>query len=154
MTLKSQYNVALKNTLWAVSVVSPVAPVAENCSRVAFSWILSMTTNQNWNTLWKIGGFLKWWYPTTIGFPTKNDHFGVWNGGYHHLRKHPYLEDKSLCKLQPSWGKLYCWAIITVTTRWFKVTFYPLFGGHLTIYKGHLTIPKRLYFMCSKSIQL
>ena len=26
-------------------------------------------------------GFLKWWYPTTMGFPTKNDHFGVWNGG-------------------------------------------------------------------------
>ena len=23
------------------------------------------------------------------GFPTKNDHFGVF-GGYHHLRKHPY----------------------------------------------------------------
>jgi len=23
------------------------------------------------------GGFLKWWYPTTIGFPTKNDHFVV-----------------------------------------------------------------------------
>ena len=23
------------------------------------------------------GGFLKWWYPTTIGFPIKNDHFGV-----------------------------------------------------------------------------
>ena len=23
------------------------------------------------------GGFLKWWYPTTMGFPTKNDHFGV-----------------------------------------------------------------------------
>jgi len=22
-------------------------------------------------------GFLKWWYPTTMGFPTKNDHFGV-----------------------------------------------------------------------------
>ena len=35
-----------------------------------------------------IGGFLKWWYPTTMGFPTENDHFGVlW--GYHHLRKHP-----------------------------------------------------------------
>ena len=30
------------------------------------------------------GGFLKWWYPTTIGFPTENDHFGgVW--------KHPYI---------------------------------------------------------------
>ena len=23
------------------------------------------------------GGFLKWWYPTTMRFPTKNDHFGV-----------------------------------------------------------------------------
>ena len=37
----------------------------------------------------KHGGFLKWWYPTTMGFPTKNDHFGViW--GYHHFRKHPH----------------------------------------------------------------
>ena len=35
------------------------------------------------------GGFLKWWYPTTMGFPTKNDHFGVF-WGYHHLRKHPF----------------------------------------------------------------
>ena len=35
------------------------------------------------------GGFLKWWYPTTIGFPTKNAHSGVF-WGYHHLRKHPY----------------------------------------------------------------
>jgi len=26
------------------------------------------------------GGFLKWWYPTTMGFPTKNDHFGVFWG--------------------------------------------------------------------------
>ena len=24
-----------------------------------------------------------------MGFPTKNDHFGVF-GGYHHLRKHPF----------------------------------------------------------------
>ena len=22
-------------------------------------------------------GFLQWWYPRTMGFPTKNDHFGV-----------------------------------------------------------------------------
>ena len=36
----------------------------------------------------QLGGFLKWWYPTTMGFPTKNDHFGVFRG-YHHLRKHP-----------------------------------------------------------------
>ena len=36
------------------------------------------------------GGFLKCWYPTTMGFPTKNDHFGVF-WGYHDLRKHPYV---------------------------------------------------------------
>ena len=36
------------------------------------------------------GGFLKWWYQTIIGFPTKTDHFGVFRG-YHHLRKHPYV---------------------------------------------------------------
>ena len=35
------------------------------------------------------GGFLKWWYQTAIGFPTKNDHFVVF-WGYHHFRKHPY----------------------------------------------------------------
>jgi len=37
------------------------------------------------------GGFLKWWYPTTMDFPTKNDHFGVFRG-YHYLRKHPNIE--------------------------------------------------------------
>ena len=26
------------------------------------------------------GGFLKWWYQTAIGFPTKNDHFEVFWG--------------------------------------------------------------------------
>jgi len=36
-----------------------------------------------------LGGFLKWWYPKSIGFPTKNDHFGVF-WGYHHFRKHPF----------------------------------------------------------------
>ena len=35
-------------------------------------------------------GFLKWWYPTTMGFPTRNDHFVVF-WGYHHFRKHPYF---------------------------------------------------------------
>ena len=32
----------------------------------------------------------KWWYPTSMGFPTENDHFGVF-WGYHHSRKHPYI---------------------------------------------------------------
>ena len=35
------------------------------------------------------GCFLKWWYPKTIGFPSKNDHYGVF-WVYHHFRKHPY----------------------------------------------------------------
>jgi len=26
------------------------------------------------------GDFLKWWYPTTMDFPTKIDHFGVFLG--------------------------------------------------------------------------
>ena len=47
------------------------------------------------------GGFLKWWYPTTMGFPTKNDHFGVFLG-YHHLRKHPYV------MLHPTVPKNHC----------------------------------------------
>ena len=36
------------------------------------------------------GGFLKSWYPTNMGFPTKNDHSGVF-WGYHHFRKPPYV---------------------------------------------------------------
>ena len=39
------------------------------------------------------GGFLKMvGFPNNpMGFPTKNDqHLGCENGGYHHLRKHPY----------------------------------------------------------------
>ena len=36
-----------------------------------------------------IGCFLKWWYPTTIGFPTENDHFEVF-WVYHHFWKPAY----------------------------------------------------------------
>ena len=35
------------------------------------------------------GGFLKWWYPTIMGFPAKNDHFGVF-WGYPYFWKPPY----------------------------------------------------------------
>ena len=38
------------------------------------------------------GGFLKWWYQTTMGFPTKNDPFGVF-WGYGHFRK-PHITEK------------------------------------------------------------
>ena len=39
--------------------------------------------------------FPKCWHPTTMGFPTKNDHFGVF-GEYHYLRKQPYNMEVSL----------------------------------------------------------
>ena len=35
------------------------------------------------------GGFLKWWYPTTLGFLTRNDHFGGVLG-VSPWRKNPY----------------------------------------------------------------
>ena len=39
----------------------------------------------------RYGCFQKWWYPTTMSFPTKNDHFGVF-WGYPYFWKHPYGE--------------------------------------------------------------
>ena len=61
------------------------------------------------------GGFLKWWYPTTMGFPAKNDHFGMF-WGYHHLgntHKHLWvyfpilvyqrLKKKWTCQTPPNW---------------------------------------------------
>ena len=36
------------------------------------------------------GSFPKWWCPTNMSFPTKDDHLGVfWR--YHHFWKHPYM---------------------------------------------------------------
>ena len=43
-----------------------------------------------WKPLEAPWAILKCWYPTTMGFPTKNDHFGVF-GGDHHLRKPPHV---------------------------------------------------------------
>ena len=39
------------------------------------------------------GCFLKWWYPTTMDFPTKNDHFGVF-WGYPYFWKHPDMSSE------------------------------------------------------------
>ena len=56
-------------------------------------WESKLSVLPSENCVLIYGGFLKWWYPTTIGFPTKHDHFGVF-WGYHHLRKHPYVDDR------------------------------------------------------------
>ena len=59
-------------------------PLSNFAARRRGSW---MIVHFGWV---RFGDFLKWWYPTTMGFPTKNDHFGVF-WGYHHLRKHPFF---------------------------------------------------------------
>ena len=82
------------------------------------------------------GGFSKWWYQTTIGFPTKNDHFGVF-WGYHHLRKHPHRGMKN----QPSCVGMF-WNFNQWNFRipdpekqpgWLMVQVYPLQGPCLTV---------------------
>ena len=47
-------------------------------------------------------------YQTTIGFPTKNDHFGVF-WGYHHLRKEPYMRTLLLKQ---------CKYVMNITLQW------------------------------------
>ena len=54
-----------------------------------------------WMKMAPFGGFLKWWYPTTMGFPTKNDHFGVFRG-YRHVRKHSFKENNLYSRVSVS----------------------------------------------------
>ena len=54
-----------------------------------FQLPLPRAVTKTWWVSCCMWGFLKWWHPTTMGFPTKNDHFGMF-WGYHHLWKHPY----------------------------------------------------------------
>ena len=73
-----------------------------------------------WKLIWfhqtsRYGGFLKWWYPTTMGFPTKNDHFVVF-WGYHHLRKHPYDDEPSCTKTQSQFVFFPMWASCPLPT--------------------------------------
>ena len=51
-----------------------------------------------------MGGFLKWWYPTTMGFSPKNDHFVVF-WGYHPFKETPIWECSMLSIIQPYWTK-------------------------------------------------
>ena len=56
------------------------------------------------------GCFLKWWVsPTTMGFPTKNDHFGVWNGGTTIL-ENPQINPSQASKMRKFW---YLWSWIS-----------------------------------------
>ena len=87
------------------------------------SWIYNFCTVSQIGLFWKsihflfsqspqktraYGCFLKWWYPTTMGFPTKNDHFGVF-WGYPYFWKHPYIHALPIDRfmimiLLESWG--------------------------------------------------
>ena len=66
----------------------------EGCLKArSFSWSCSAPLHEKVGVMYILlyGGFLKWWVcPTTIGFPTKSDHFGVFWGyramEYPHVR--------------------------------------------------------------------
>ena len=76
------------------SVADGMAAVSAALGTVDFVLSVGETGLNGWNVWeWGItfGCFLKWWYPTTMVFPTKNGRFGVF-WGYHHLRKHPFQE--------------------------------------------------------------
>ena len=50
--------------------------------KIPKKWKHHKIDSKNWGLHYVIHGcFLKWWYPTTMGFPTKNDDFGVEIGG-------------------------------------------------------------------------
>ena len=79
-----------------------------------------------------LGCFQKWWYPTTIDFPTNNDHFEVfWR--YHHLRKHPLKKtclgkNPKNCRMRQfvtaTWPFLRLWPF----WGWWKVTLLKVVG--------------------------
>jgi len=53
--------------------------------------------------IYNIWGFLKWWYPTTMGFPTENWSFwGVF--GVPPFKETPTVVDTSTLKIRSCWG--------------------------------------------------
>ena len=74
------------------------------CLELRWTELCGSWDAQNWkklSTTYRVcGGFLKWWHPTTMGFPTKNDYFGVF-WGYLYFWKHPYR----VCK-EKGWKKM------------------------------------------------
>jgi len=66
-------------------------------TKYLFATSIDINNNETYETYHSCGGFLKWWYPTTIGFPTQNDHFGVF-WGYHYFWKH-------LCRCCKKWAQ-------------------------------------------------
>ena len=75
-------------------LLSTILPVVDHPSLQVVETVVKLLHCLNPFVVVQYGGFLKWWYPTTFGFPTKNDHFGVF-WGYHHLRKHPYMKHQA-----------------------------------------------------------
>ena len=89
MTFYGHLGKLLGDNCWQLAVVSLINMSIWHLNDILGLSYISIDRLDPW-----YGGFLKWWYPTTIGFPTKNDHFGVF-WGYHHSRKHPYRDSES-----------------------------------------------------------
>ena len=80
---QSWYNFTFR---WLTTNYSGSSFASHQCMN--FGWWFVLRKNRS-----PTGCFQKWWYPTTMGFPTKNDHFGVF-WGYPYFWKH--LNDKDI----------------------------------------------------------
>ena len=78
------------------TLISPKAlafhPHLQGLEASGMSWNQASTTEADVSRLGDVGATPKMvGFPNKpMGFPTKNDHFGVF-WGYHHLRKHPCM---------------------------------------------------------------
>ena len=95
--IRISMGVGLRRSRKATTSVTPTNPGSE---KIGFLSLIDQLARGLSIGISPYGCFQKWWYPTTMGFPTKNDHFGVF-WGYHHLREHPYRNGRgffdSLC---------------------------------------------------------
>lgn len=75
-----------------------------------------ITMFEFWESKLRFGGFLKWWYPKTMGFPTQNDDFGLFWGYQKHL-----LPLRASCQRWHSF-RLPVWEILMIYNmiqRWY-----------------------------------
>ena len=96
-----RYSVA--DGMAAVSAALGTVDFVLSVGETGLTWKWRMTWWNVWEWGITFGCFLKWWYPTTMVFPTKNGHFGVF-WGYHHLRKHPFQELRRWTMMKELWN--------------------------------------------------
>ena len=97
------------------------------------------------------GCFLKWWAsPTTMGFPTKNDHFEVF-WGYHDFWNHYHVMVKRNARCQHQVEVLSRWISHQLTpwnispeNRWLGDDSFP-FKMVRSLFRGHVNFSRGVY---------